>query len=105
MSCMDVGLLPTLVNDYTKSMFPMKYFEYLAAGLPVVSTPIEFVNDPGLELLIGSSCLEFELAIETQLRKGRYSKDQSHILVGENTWDKRLDKMLKIIKDEGNICE
>lgn len=100
MSGMDVGLLPTLVNDYTKSMFPMKYYEYLAAGLPVVSTPIEFVKEPGLELMVGASSLEFELAIESQLLKGRYSKDQSYSLVGENTWDARLDKMLKIINGE-----
>lgn len=37
----DVGWLPLLMNQYTKSMFPMKFFEYLAAGLPVVSTAID----------------------------------------------------------------
>jgi glycosyltransferase involved in cell wall biosynthesis len=26
---LDVGLLPTLINQYTNSMFPMKYFEYI----------------------------------------------------------------------------
>lgn len=26
---MDVALLPTLINDYTRAMFPMKYFEWL----------------------------------------------------------------------------
>ena len=35
---MDVVLLPNRINDYTKSMFPMKFFEYLAAGKPVVAT-------------------------------------------------------------------
>lgn len=99
LSGMDVGLLPTLVNNYTKSMFPMKYYEYLAAGLPVVSTPIEFAKEPGLELLVGASPLEFEFAIETQLIKGRYSKDRSKALVGENTWDARLDKMLKVLNE------
>ena len=34
----DVAWLPLIHNNYTKSMFPMKFFEYLAAGLPVVST-------------------------------------------------------------------
>ncbi len=102
LSGMDVGLLPTLVNDYTKSMFPMKYYEYLAAGLPVVSTPIEFAKDPRLEILIGSDALEFEYAIEKQLVKGRYNIDQSVLLVGDNTWDARLDKMLKIIHEGVN---
>jgi glycosyltransferase involved in cell wall biosynthesis len=35
-----VGLLPLRLNAYTQAMFPMKFFEYLAAGLPVVATRI-----------------------------------------------------------------
>jgi glycosyltransferase involved in cell wall biosynthesis len=36
----DVGLIPYAINDLTRSVFPMKVYEYLAAGLPVVSTPL-----------------------------------------------------------------
>jgi teichuronic acid biosynthesis glycosyltransferase TuaH len=32
----DAGLLPYLENDYNKAVFPLKLFEYLAAGVPVV---------------------------------------------------------------------
>src|SRR5688572_11340936 len=35
---MDVAILPFLVNDLTKSIYPLKLNEYLAAGKPVVST-------------------------------------------------------------------
>lgn len=35
-----VGLIPYLANDYTGGVFPMKTYEYLAAGLAVVSTPL-----------------------------------------------------------------
>jgi glycosyltransferase involved in cell wall biosynthesis len=41
----DVGLIPAALNTYTESMFPMKFFEYLAAGLPVVSTPLSSLED------------------------------------------------------------
>lgn len=36
----DLALLPCPLNAYTRSMFPMKFFEYVAAGLPVVSTDL-----------------------------------------------------------------
>ena len=34
----DVAIIPYRLNDYTRCVFPMKVFEYLAAGLPIVST-------------------------------------------------------------------
>ena len=36
----DVGIIPYRINQYTTGVFPMKVFEYLAAGLPVVSTQL-----------------------------------------------------------------
>jgi glycosyltransferase involved in cell wall biosynthesis len=36
----DAGLIPYARNDLTESIFPMKVYEYLAAGLPVVATPL-----------------------------------------------------------------
>lgn len=35
-----VGLIPYRINDYTRGVSPLKTFEYLAAGLAVVSTNI-----------------------------------------------------------------
>lgn len=44
-----VGLMPFNINSYTDGMQSMKYVEYLAAGLKVVSTPIAmFESDPNL---------------------------------------------------------
>jgi glycosyltransferase involved in cell wall biosynthesis len=36
----DAGLIPYASNELTASIFPMKVYEYLAAGLPVVATPL-----------------------------------------------------------------
>ena len=36
----DAGLIPYARNALTESVFPMKVYEYLAAGLPVVATPL-----------------------------------------------------------------
>ena len=35
----DAALVPYAINDLTRSVFPMKVYEYLAAGLPVVTHP------------------------------------------------------------------
>jgi glycosyltransferase involved in cell wall biosynthesis len=36
----DAALLPFRINPMTRSINPIKLREYLAAGLPVVSTPL-----------------------------------------------------------------
>lgn len=40
LKAIDVALLPHRMNSYTARSYPMKYHEYLAAGRPVVSTPL-----------------------------------------------------------------
>lgn len=42
----DVALLPFAINESTRYISPTKTPEYLAAGIPVVSTPIEDVVNP-----------------------------------------------------------
>lgn len=41
----DLALLPCPINAYTRSMFPMKFFEYLAAGVPVVATDLPALKE------------------------------------------------------------
>jgi glycosyltransferase involved in cell wall biosynthesis len=41
----DAGLIPYARNELTRSIFPMKVYEYLAAGLPVVATPLPALAD------------------------------------------------------------
>ena len=41
----DAGLIPYALNELTASVFPMKVYEYLAAGLPVVATPLPAIAD------------------------------------------------------------
>ncbi|PCE29032.1 glycosyltransferase [Burkholderia ubonensis] len=91
---MDVGLLPTLLNDYTRSMFPMKFFEYLAAGLPVVSTPLDFTRERLDGLDVGDTPERFVEAIERQLQRGKLTPAEARAGVGDNTWEARTVKML-----------
>jgi glycosyltransferase involved in cell wall biosynthesis len=92
---MDVGILPSLINEYTKSMFPMKFYEYIASGIPVVSTPLDFTKSVGGSLLISDNSAGFVDAIRVQLEKGRLSRKESERVIGDNTWRTRTLKMLE----------
>jgi glycosyltransferase involved in cell wall biosynthesis len=95
---LDVGILPSLLNEYTRAMFPMKYFEFLAAGLPIVATPLEFTRTYTAGLIIGSTASAFAEGIRRQLQRGRFTDQEVKEFVGENTWEIRLQKMLCLAK-------
>ena len=85
----DVGIMPFAMNDATKFISPTKTPEYLAAGLPVVSTPIRDVVRPYGDLgmvRIAASADEFILATEKALTNGISMK-----------WRERSDEFLKTL--------
>ena len=63
----DVGLIPFKVNDLTRAVNPIKLREYLAAGLPVVSTPMPEVQQYKHMIRISDSIESFVEAIEESL--------------------------------------
>lgn len=96
---MHVGLLPSLINQYTRGMFPMKYYEYVAAGLSVVSTPLNFSRACLPELRVAKTSAEFVAEIECKLLHGRLTSMAAREAVGQNTWHARIRKMLHFLCD------
>lgn len=98
---MQVGLLPSLINDYTRGMFPMKYYEYLAAGLPVAATPLDFQRACPGGIASGAGPDDFVRALGDQLSGGRFSKEGASELIGDNTWGSRCLSMLVEVMGQG----
>lgn len=73
----DVAMLPFVVGEATRSSSPLEPAEYLAAGKPVVSTPVADVVRPygrcGL-VWVGAGAGEFELAIDEALSSDRLAR-------------------------------
>jgi hypothetical protein len=63
MAGLDVALMPFALNDATRSISPTKTLEYLAAGLPVVSTRVaDVVTDYSDVVCLADSAAEFAAA-------------------------------------------
>ena len=100
-----VGLLPCLLNKYTEAMFPMKFFEYLAAGLPVVSTQLPALDKFQNCFLSGENSSEFIVSIKDAL-DGRSAIDPNYVssIASKYTYEDRTIAMLKILDQVlGNI--
>jgi glycosyltransferase involved in cell wall biosynthesis len=87
----DVALMPFRVNELTLNANPLKVREYLAAGLPVVSTPIPEVDVLGL-CRIAASPDEFIMHIEEALAEPGPSPARSEAIRHES-WGARLDEI------------
>jgi len=95
----DVGLLPCVLNQYTRAMFPMKFFEYLAAGLPVVSTRLPSLEEFADYMCFADTAEEFASKI-TQILSNSSHFDEQRVknLLSKHSYHKRTEIMIKTIK-------
>jgi teichuronic acid biosynthesis glycosyltransferase TuaH len=98
----DVALIPFKKDDVSASIFPLKLFEYLGAGKPVVaidfnpdlyeftSNAVTYCSDPE----------SFSRAIENAVHEdSETSKARRLKIASENTWENRIDTLAEIISD------
>lgn len=93
----DVALMPSTINDYTNAMFPMKYYEYVAACVPVVTTEIAFVKSLKKPPKFGTTMDELVELTRLALKEESISLSVSDNLIGDNTWQHRFEKMMAIV--------
>jgi glycosyltransferase involved in cell wall biosynthesis len=93
----DVGLIPYARNDLTESIFPMKVYEYLAAGLPVIATPL-----PALAGVAGvrsaSDAADMVALIEQALAQDSPAcRAERSRAAAANSWERRLQEIATAI--------
>ncbi len=96
----DVGLIPYLLNEWTLAVDPLKLLEYLAAGIPVVSTEIPEVLKYRDAIAVADSEDAFISAISRALNPngGAAAARQSRQgIAQQHSWRHRADALLDII--------
>ncbi|MDQ3857241.1 MAG: UDP-galactopyranose mutase [Actinomycetota bacterium] len=97
----DVALLPFALNEATRFVSPTKIPEYLAAGKPVVSTPVTDVVRPYGDLglvRIARTVDEFVAACEGALAEPKGDRlDRVDALLAEQSWDQTWKRMAELV--------
>jgi len=98
----DVAMLPFALNESTRFISPTKTPEYLAAGLPVVSTSIRDVVRPYGELglvSIANGVSEFIRSVETLLQSPLRADFRAKVdqFLSQSSWDKTWNRMSELI--------
>jgi glycosyltransferase involved in cell wall biosynthesis len=97
----DVGLIPYVANDYTRSCFPLKLYEYLAAGKPVVASGLPELAGMEPDVVLAESPAGFVDAIDAALgRAGEADRARRMQIASRNSWETRTDKLLGLVQGE-----
>ncbi len=67
----DVGLVPHLAGSMTERMNPLKVYNYISAGLPVVSTPIPNIDELLGQVSVQRDAQGFATAIDQAVEQRR----------------------------------
>lgn len=93
----DGCLLPYVQNDAALYRSPLKLYEYLATGKPIISTPHPEVSQFKAVVTI-STAPNFVRAIESALQNDTPQQHQQRRqLAHRHSWDMRVDEMLTIL--------
>ena len=95
----DVGLLPFRIQPLTLNTNPVKVYEYLAAGLPVVAAPLPEMNQFG-ELVATGEGQGFIDALRQTLAQPETMEAFSarQHFARQHTWEKRADDLLNVYR-------
>ena len=97
----DVGLIPYVSNAYTRSCFPLKLYEYLAAGKPVVASGVPELAgmEPDVALVEGATAF-VEAVEEVLAHDGEADRIRRRTLAARNSWEAKTERLLELVHRE-----
>lgn len=98
MQALDVGVIPFRANDpYVRGINPNKVYQYLAAGLPVVTTPVLDLPSQPPCLQFASNPAGFAVAVRRALDE-RPAAESCRALARPHDWDALAQRMVTEIE-------
>ncbi len=97
----DVCMVPFVLNKVTQSISPLKLFEYMAAGKPIVTTDMRECKKYG-SVLASKSKEEFVENLDKAIKLKDDPKFQALVLkeAKENTWEVRTEEIIKRLETQ-----
>jgi len=108
----DVCMLQWKINEWIKHCNPLKLFEYMASGRPIISVCIDEVAEKYSHVIsIANNKKEFCDAITWELHNDTAERQNTRIEIAEqHSWDIHVEKLSQIVLDsiaskQVNYCE
>lgn len=99
----DVALVPFRINELTRSASPLKLYEYLASGLPVVSSALPEALRCSPPVYVAEGLDGFIGAIEAALHCPPGRREEGFSVAHGASWDKRVEEVARLLTPPGGI--
>lgn len=95
-----VALIPYVQGELTRNIFPLKLFEYLAAGLPVVAGGLPELRRYAGVIELAESPKDYPRLVRKVLDEDGPDKRAARVaLAAENTWDRRVEEISALVEE------
>ncbi len=98
MRAFDVCITPHCMTAFTESLNPIKLWEYLAAGKPIVSTNVAGFRDYPDFVYLAHDADSFVVAVQNALREGSGKPEARRAEARSHSWESRLDAVEAVIQ-------
>jgi glycosyltransferase involved in cell wall biosynthesis len=99
LSAFDVTILPNLVNAHTSGNDPLKIYDYLAAGRPVVATPTSGTERFASLIRLAGRPDDFLRQIEGALAEPDPELARRRVAAArEHSWDRRIEEVERALR-------
>jgi teichuronic acid biosynthesis glycosyltransferase TuaH len=99
----DVGLTPYADTAFNRASFPLKTLEYLAAGRPVVSTPLPANDWLATDLVqVAAGPAQYADRVRTTLSTERteLAVQERRAFAREHSWARRAEALIELLPEE-----
>ena len=99
LKALDVALIPYRLNELTRNIFPLKLYEYLAAGLPVVAAALPELAPYAASVSLASEPAQYPVLVREALAADSPAARAARAAaVAGETWEKRVDEMSTLVE-------
>src|SRR3989344_3257072 len=93
----DICLIPYKNNTYNEASFPLKFWEFMATGKPIVASGVPELTEYESMIAYANSPKEFSQKVADILQKNESISQQRMALASKHGWENRANELKKLL--------
>lgn len=94
----DICLIPYEGNEYNRSSFPLKFWEFMATGKPIIATGLPELEEYSHLIGYAKNKKEFDVMITHKLAEKNTDAEKRKKLAHQHGYDQRVKELMKLLE-------